>query len=241
MEKQAIYKDKARYYDLIYSWKDYKKEAQKVRSLVKKYKKSPGNDLLEVACGTGKHAQYLKAYFSILGADLNKGMLAIARKNVKGVPFKQADMLRLNLGKKFDVILCLFSSIGHMKTPANLRKAIRNFSKHLKKGGVVIIEPWIAKSAFRVGIPYMTVHKSPTIDVARLHVSERKGDVALMDMHYLVAEKGKKVLHFVDRQELGLFEVGDTLRFMREAGLQARHLNDGLWRVKRGLYVGIKK
>ena len=141
MSKKSIFKELAQYYDLIYSWKDYQKEADKIKSLIKKHKESDGHDLLEVACGTGKHLPYLKDSFSILATDLNKAMLSVARKNISDVTFKQADMIKLNLDKKFDVILCLFSSIGYVKTYQNLTKTIQNFAKHLKVGGVVIIEP----------------------------------------------------------------------------------------------------
>ena len=241
MEKQTIYKDKAKYYDLIYTWKDYKKESEKVRSLIAKYKRSKGKDLLEVACGTGKHARYLKSRFTILATDINPHMLAIARKNVRGIAFKQADMLQLNLNKKFDVILCLFSSIGYVKTLANLQKAINNFSRHLKTGGVIVIEPWLTRSSYKVGVPHMTTYKSPSIDIARVHTSKVKGTVSIMDMHHLVGEKGKDTIHFIDRHEMGLFEVKDMLKIMKNAGLSAKFLREGLWRADRGLYIGVKK
>lgn len=71
MSKKPIFKDLAKYYDLIYSWKEYKNEAQVIKSLIEKYKKSDSNNLLEVACGTGKHIQYFKDSFSILATDAN--------------------------------------------------------------------------------------------------------------------------------------------------------------------------
>jgi len=52
MADQAIYRDLAKYYDLIYTWKDYKKEANTIKQLIVAYKKTNGNTLLEVACGT---------------------------------------------------------------------------------------------------------------------------------------------------------------------------------------------
>ena len=59
-------------------------------------------------------------------------------------------------------------------------------------------------------------------------------------MHYLVAEKNKNVKHFVDRHEVGLFEIGKTLRLMKEAGFKAKFLKSGLMK-DRGIYIGIKK
>ncbi|GAG89663.1 unnamed protein product, partial [marine sediment metagenome] len=55
-----MYKKLAKYYDLIYHWKDYEKEAHSVKDLIKKYKKSDGNKLLDVGCGTGKHLEQFK-------------------------------------------------------------------------------------------------------------------------------------------------------------------------------------
>jgi len=52
MADQAIYRDLAMYYDLIYTWKDYKTEADTIKKLIATYQKSDGNTLLEAACGT---------------------------------------------------------------------------------------------------------------------------------------------------------------------------------------------
>ena len=53
MKRQAIYRHLAEYYDLLYPEKDYKKESDKIRKIIKRHKKTNGNHLLEVACGTG--------------------------------------------------------------------------------------------------------------------------------------------------------------------------------------------
>lgn len=240
MREQIIYKDLARYYDLIYSWKSYKKEAAIIKRLILKYKKSKGNDLLEAACGTGKHIQYLKKDFKILATDANAGMLRVARKNIKGVAFKQADMVRLNFGKQFDAIICLFSSIGYVKTYANLKKTINNFARHLKKGGVVIIEPWFTKEVYIVGSPHLNTYSDGNIKIARECVSKIRDNVSVMDMHYLIAEKGKSVKHFIDRHELGMFEPKKILEFMKKSSLRPKFLKDGFMK-NRGLYIGVKK
>ena len=253
-----IYTDFARYYDLVYSWKEYEKEALILKSLILHFKRSKGKELLDVACGTGKHLKYLKRWFSCTGVDINEGMLKVARKNVKGVVFKKADMVNFNLDKKFDVITCLFSSIGHAKTYANLRKTIRNFAKHLKTGGVLIFESWLTKTNFKKGLRFMTTYDGKDIKIARLNVPKAVGNLSILEFHYLVAEKNKGIRYFVDRHELGLFDVRKTLDIMRKAGLEARFLNlqnmerhglkgydlkklpKGVTIKDRGIYAGIK-
>ena len=239
MQKQVLYGELAEYYDLIYSFKDYKKEAVRVKALISKYRKSDGNQLLDVACGTGHHLNYLKDTFSCTGVDIRREILDVARKNVEGVAFEQADMITLDLGREFDVITCLFSSIGYVKTYSNLRKTVRSFAEHLKKGGVVLIEPWFTKSAYVSGSLHMTTYDGKDVKIARLNVSKIEGNLSVMDMHYLVAEKDKDVKHIVDRHELGLFETDETLKIMRAVGLQSKFLKHGLVQG-RGMFVGTK-
>ncbi len=239
MQKQSIYKDLARYYDLIYSWKDYEKEAVAIRRLIARYQESEDKELLEVACGTGKHTQYLKSDFDVLATDVNAEMLEVARRNIGGVVFKQADMVSLNLGKDFDVIICLFSAIGYVRTYSNLKKTLANFASHLKEGGVVIVEPWFTRSAYETGWPHLSTCGDENIKIARACVSRARRSVSIMDMHYLIAEKDKDVKHIVDRHELGMFEPGKFLQFMAAAGLKAKFLKNGLMKG-RGIYVGVK-
>jgi ubiquinone/menaquinone biosynthesis C-methylase UbiE len=240
MKKQVLYGELAKYYDLIYSFKDYKKEAVRIKTLVSKYKKSEGKELLDVACGTGHHLNCLKDEFSCTGVDISREILGIARKNHEGIAFEVADMTTMDLGKRFDVITCLFSSIGYVKTHSNLEKTIRNFANHLKKGGVVLIEPWFTKSAFIPGSPRMETYDGKDIKIARLSVPRAKGNLSVIDMHYLVAERDEDVKYFLDRHQMGLFEVDQTLKILEEAGLQPRFLKYGLV-DKRGIFVGTKQ
>ncbi|HEY2400385.1 MAG TPA: class I SAM-dependent methyltransferase, partial [Steroidobacteraceae bacterium] len=48
----------AAYYDLLYRDKDYPGEARYVQSLLRRHGVSDG-DLLELGCGTGRHAEQL--------------------------------------------------------------------------------------------------------------------------------------------------------------------------------------
>jgi len=239
MKKKPIYKHLAKYYDLIYSWKNYKKESEKIIRLIKQYKKTPGNDLLEIGCGTGKHIEYLKDSFSILAMDASKEMLTIARKNIQGASFKQGDMVNFDLHKKFDVIICLFSAIGYVKTYKRLTKTIENFSRHLKTGGVVIIEPWLTKPTYISGLTAMQTYSSDAIKIALLSVSKKQGNISIIDMNYLIAEKNKSVNHFIEHHELAMFEINKILKIMKRSGLKSKFIKNGLME-KRGLCIGVK-
>ncbi|MBY9011633.1 MAG: class I SAM-dependent methyltransferase [Candidatus Lokiarchaeota archaeon] len=234
-----MYKELAKYYDSIYHWKDYKTEVTAIKELIEKNKKSDGNNLLDVGCGTGMHVKYFKDDYSCTGIDINNEMVEVAKSKVSDVSFEQGDMIDFSLKSRFDVILCLFSSIGYVKTYSNLEKTIINFSNHLKKGGVLIIEPWFTKSVFWGGVPEMTTYDGDDVKIARLNTTKVEGDLSIMEMHYLIAEKNEDIKHFVDIHELGLFEHDKTLDFMEQANFKADYLKDGLMK-DRGLFIGVK-
>ena len=235
-----MYKELAKYYDLIYHWKDYKAEAKIIQDLIKNYKTSDEINLLDVGCGTGMHIKYFKDEYSCTGIDINNEMVEVAKSKVKGVIFKQGDMINFDLNTEFDIILCLFSSIGYVKTYSNLEKTLMNFSSHLKKGGLLIVEPWFTKSAFRVGMPGMTTYDGEDVKIARLNTTRVIGDLSIMEMHYLIAEKNEDVKHFVDIHKLGLFEHDKTLEIMARANFKSEFLKDGLMK-DRGLFIGVKQ
>jgi SAM-dependent methyltransferase len=240
MKEQMLYRELAKYYDKIYHWKDYKVETQKIKELIKQYKTSTGNNLLEVGCGTGHHIQQLQDEFRCTGVDINKEILKVAKEKLPNTEFIQADMISMELGRQFDVITCLFSSIGYVKTYSNLEKTLHSFHSHLCSGGVAFIEPWFTKGVYDVGRPSISIYKDDDLKIARVNISEIDGDVSVMDMHYLIAKRGEKVKHFIDRHELGLFGVDETLEIMKAVGFDAWYLSDGLM-VNRGLYVGKKE
>ncbi len=239
LNKHLLYNELARYYDVLYARKDYREEAARLSLLIGKYAGSGGRELLEVACGTGGHARYLKKDFSVLATDASPGMLEVARRNIRGVAFRQADMMTLYLGKLFDAIGCLFSSIAYEKTYANLGRTLRNFSRHLKPGGVVLIEPWFAGSTYKAGMPHVTTSTSGKLTVTRLSVGKLQRNVSILDMSLMILEKGKPPRYVVDRHELALFEPDRFLDLMSRAGLRARFQKRGLM-DNRGLYIGIK-
>jgi ubiquinone/menaquinone biosynthesis C-methylase UbiE len=240
MKKELLYRDLAKYYDLIYHWKDYKKESDALLKLISKYQKSKGKNLLEAGCGTGHHLQFLKNKFKCVGTDINQGILNVAKEKNKGVSFKKEDMINMKLNQKFDIIISMFSSIGYVKTLANLKKTMQNFSNHLTKGGVIIIEPWFSPEKFNPGRPILHTYEDDNIKLARMSLSKRKGNLSTLHMDYLIAEKGKDIIHFKDVHELGLFETNKTLEIMKKAGLKSKFLKNGFMK-DRGVFIGIKE
>ena len=240
MDQQLLHHVLAKYYDNIYCFRDYLDESVRLQNIIEKYLKTGGNSVLDVACGTGLNLKYLKDDFSCTGVDISEAMLKLARKNVEGVKFKESDMKVLKLGKQFDVVMCLFSSIGYVKTLSNLERTIQGFSRHLKPGGLALIEPSYAESAYLRGEPRVATYDGAELKIARVTYARLRQALAVVNMHILIAKKGVEPKYFVDRHDLGVFSVDETLRIMGAAGLKSKFLKGGLM-PKRELFIGIKK
>lgn len=225
-------------YDLFYTWKDYPAEVQRIHEIVRAEKQSEGNTLLDIACGSGHHIEYLKRLYQTEGLDLDQGLLQAARERNPEVTFHLGDMRTFDLGKKFDVVLCLFSSIGYTKTVANMEQAITQMANHLKPGGILVLEPWFTKETYSPGLPFALNVDKPELKATRMNVSRIEGDVSVLDFHYLLATP-EGVEYFTERHELGLFSQDEHIQAFRKSGLQVRYDGDGL--MGRGLYIGVRE
>ncbi len=232
-----MYTKSESYYDAIYeTMKDYSKESRHLRKLIRRHKKSKGNALLDVACGTGQHLPFLRKSFKVQGLDADSKMLAIARKRNPGIRFHKANMMDFHLAEKFDVITCLFSAIGYVKTLSRLRTAIRNMAEHLKPGGVLIVEPWLTPQAFKRGLVSAVFVNQPKLKIARINIVKLKGRVSSMTFHYLIGTP-EGLRYFTEPHRLGLFTRDECLAAFRDCGLKVVYYSKGL--MGRGLHVGV--
>ena len=224
----------ARLYDAIYaSLRDYRRQAAELDRLIQE--RRPGaRTLLDVACGTGAHLEHLSGRYEVEGLDLDPEMLAVARERLPQARFHEADMADFDLGRRFDAVVCMFSSIGYVRTEARLRAAVAAMARHLEPGGVLIVEPWLAPDAWREGHVGGVFVDEPELKIARVNVAERQGDLSTVDFHYLVATPAG-VEHFTELHELGLFTLDQHLEAFRAAALAVEHDPEGPW--GRGLYL----
>ncbi len=226
----------AQYYDTIYlAMKDYRAEADTLTTFIHPYRRSTGNRLLDVACGTGLHLAYLKQHFQVEGLDLDEQILAIARQWNPGIPLHRADMTDCNLGHPFDGVTCLFSAIGYVKTLDNLSQALQCMAQHLVPGGVLLIEPWFTPDTWYPGNISARFIDEFHLKIARMNTSSVEGRLSVMDMHYLIGTP-EGIHHYVEHHALGLFTSAEMTNALTAGGLEVTC--DAVGLTGRGLYIG---
>ena len=233
-----MYSQSAQYYDEIYtSFKDYAAEVRRAHKIIQKHKQAKGQSVLDVACGTGAHAGLLAKHYQVEGLDLDLKMLSVARKKYPHIPFHQGDMTDFDLGRQFDVIVCLFSSIGYVKTKSRLQRAIQAMNRHLLPGGVLLVEPWFAPKQWRVGYVSVTQVNKPDLHIVRMNRSGQRGKISLTEFQYLIGTP-KAIEHLTEIHELGLFTNKEYMDAFKDTRLKVTHDKKGL--DGRGLYIGVK-
>jgi len=224
-------------YDLIYhaQGKDYNKETNRILEIIKDRGNPAKRSLLDVACGTGAHLQPLSNHFTELaGIDLDPNMVEYSRVKVPQSVISQGDMVDFNLNRKFDVISCLFSSIGYVGTVERLKQTIKTFKSHTNPGGVVLVEPWIFPENVRQGMIHVTNVDEPELKISRMAISRTEGRMSRIEFQYLKGTPAG-IEHFTETHELGLFERSEYEKAFQNTGLEVEFLEEGL--TGRGLFV----
>lgn len=233
-----MYHKTAKFYDAIYSFKDYQAESNTVHEFISAHKKTDSNTLLDVGCGTGHHLRYLSAHYDATGLDLDDGLLEIARDSLPDVNFIQGDMQTFQHDQDYDAVTCLFGAICYTQTLDAMRQSIVNFYQHLKSGGVCVVEPFLQPHMIVEGHTHALFVDKPNLKIARMSQSTIADNLMSVEFHYLVGENGK-VNNFMETHHLALFTEAQQLQAFNDAGFtDVQSLQHDVFR--RGLYVAVK-
>lgn len=105
----------------------------------------PGASILDIGCGTGRHAiEFAKRGFDVVGVDLSEGMLAVATQKAAEAnvspEFFQANAVDFRTERRFDAVLCLCEGGLNLVDPGSepIRHDLGILTtafQHLKPGG----------------------------------------------------------------------------------------------------------
>ena len=183
------YTSRPELYDLEYSFKDYAAEVATLEG-----SSASGNPnartLLDVACGTGKHLEHLRARFDVRGSRPRRGLLERRpRARARRAAARRRTCATSTSAGTFDVVTCLFSAIGFVGDLDGLAAAARSFAAPPRTRAA-------SRSSSRgsrptcgsPNRPHLLTHEEPGLVLARVTLSGLRDErISTTEMHYLVA------------------------------------------------------
>ena len=237
----SLYDKEAELYNLLYHDLDYQSSAQELHLFLKERMQVPdGARLLEAACGTASFLNPLSAWYSVSGFDNSQGQVDAGLKSYPHLDLWTADMTDFSVDEPYDVLCCLFSSIGYLTPQSQMQAGLKCFAKALKPGGTLIIQPWFKPSAYMDGMPGLTTYDGEDIKISRQAVSRIENGNAILNFHFLVTKTGEEPIYFTNRHTLGLYSVESMHGLLDEAGFEVNYTEDGPL-ASRGLYFGKRR
>ena len=194
------------YYDLFYKYKNYELEAKYIHD--KLFKHNPkGNSILELGCGTGKHANHLSNFgYNILGIEKSEFMLKNVVKS-KSFECLQGDIRKIKLENKYDNVISLFHVLSYQITNDSLNSVFITAFDHLKKGGIFIFDFWFGPAV---------IHQMPSM--RKKTISTKNKTICRIAEPEILVEKNqvnvKYTFHDFDHLT-NKFQINEELHKMR--------------------------
>jgi SAM-dependent methyltransferase len=162
---------------------------------------STGGPVLDVGTGTGRVAWPLaEAGHEVVGVDLAASMLKRAEAKgarrpdaAKRVSFIQRNMVDLDLGRRFPLVLVPYRSFNHLLTAADQHKALLALRAHLAPGGRASLHLFDPPPDLFASVELLENHRHLNIlhprtrEMLRWRIEERHVDAAAQRVTQIIS------------------------------------------------------
>lgn len=152
-----------------------------------------GASLLDFGCGTGRHSIEMACLgLHVVGVDFLDTLVSKARamatqRQLKNIEFLKGDCRDVQLDREFEFGISLYDVIGSFRQDAANISILRNFAKHIKVGGKVLISTMnlelTAKKAKNVGVLPRDLNKIMALKPS--HTMQHTGNIFDPDYYFL--------------------------------------------------------
>lgn len=236
-----LYQELATWWPLLSAPEDYEEEAGIYTDAILTTARREVREVLELGCGGGNNASFMKRRFRMTLVDLSDAMLNVSRQLNPECQHVKGDMRAVRLGRTFDAVF-VHDAVMYMATETDLAAAIRSAAVHLAPGGVALFAPDETVENYRPRtdhgghdgdgramryLEWSTPPRGHTIEVVMVYVM-REGDAVNVDH---------------DVWTYGLFPRETWLRLIADAGLEPAALAFPLsdFDEPHELFVGVKR
>lgn len=239
----------SKYYDLLYQDKNYEAESGYINSLIKKYNPDT-KTILELGCGTGKHAKLLSEQgYEIYGIDLSEEMLEQAK--TLGINCEVGDVRTFRMNKQFDTVISLFHIVSYQTTDEDVLNFFETASSHLDSNGLIIFDIWY-KPAVLNQLPEKRIKELENDEIKAVrhcnpnHIKEK----SIVEVNYTIeiTDKTTQETEIINETHpMRYFSAEEIENFANQKGFEIIHSEEWLTKNKPSentwgvCFVGVKK
>lgn len=129
----------------VYRHRNDEEAGKLVRLILSNVHLNEGADIIDLACGSGRHSiLFADRGFNVTAVDLSENLLNVARKNAENlgltIDFVNADLRNFCITSKFDLAVNLFTSFGYFESDIENYLLFSDACDLLKPGGYFVID-----------------------------------------------------------------------------------------------------
>jgi len=242
----TIFTEYAKYYDLIYSDKDYAGDATFLDAIVKRHMPNVTN-LLELGAGTGKLSSFLiNLGYRVHGIDSSQEMIEIANHHIQNQndgqntrSFTVGDIRSFYLDQKFDVIISLFHVMSYLNSNEDFENAFSTIRKHMNKNGIFVFDCWHGPTVLSEK-PSVRVKRfeNDKIKVIRIAEPVLHTDDSIVDVNYDITINdidNDRSYKIVEKHTMRYLFKQEVVKYFAESGMEL--IEYGQWLLPPGVNI----
>lgn len=208
----------AKIYDEFMGFVNYNSWKKFILSFAKKGKLN----VADLGCGTAAMAYlFAKDGHSVKAFDISETMLDIAKKkndNNYDIEFKKANIIKEDIGKDYDLIMCNFDTVNYFSSIKDLETFFKNVYSALKDDGIFvfdIIEEGIFEEIFKDDIFIDETDRYLLL----MHHQRKSKYKHNIEMKMYIKEDNNMYKKYTEILEKNIFSLDKVFEVIKESGL----------------------
>ncbi len=237
-----FYIQHADWWPLLSKPDDYQDEAEAYARVMRDACECEAKNILELGCGGGNNASFLKNDFQMTLTDLSPTMLEVSKALNPECEHIQGDMRSLKLDHMFDGIF-VHDAINYMTTRDDVRRVMETAFTHCRSGGAALFVPDYTKETFREATGHGG-HDGQSRSLRYFqwdHDPDPSDSIYCVELSFLFREGTKSVQAEHETHHCGLFSIEEWYDALRSVGfvpsavtLETDELESGIYRIFTG-------
>jgi SAM-dependent methyltransferase len=204
-------------YLAVYAHRDAAEARRQVAFVLQRLALEPPQEVLDLACGAGRHAAELRARgFRVTAVDLSPPLLRLAGETLPGC-LVRADMRRLPFRQRFALVTSFFSSFGYFEDEEEDRAVLEQVWGVLQPGGWFFLDYLNPERVRRTLVP------EDERTVGEMHVRQERWltpDGRRVEKRITIRD-GRGVREYLE--SVRLYSLAELRTMFDSAGLSIRH------------------